>query len=122
MSVFATSCSLEATSIVERSEKALFPFSRHEVLLKRPIGGGYIKNPQTIGNHIRNRRLELKKSQREVAVLFGVHMSTVLHWEAGTKKPKAKHDAAITDFLGYEPECVAALQTPQTKLRQKALS
>lgn len=92
--------------IVERSEEPLLPFSQLEVVLKKPVGKGYVKNPQTIGNHIRNKRLERKLTQKGLADKLGVHHSSVLHWEAGTKEPNVKQLPLIIQFLGYEPVCL----------------
>jgi transcriptional regulator with XRE-family HTH domain len=81
----------------------LLPFSQLSTSVPKPYGQGYSKEPQTIGNHIRNRRLELKLTQKQAGDTIGVHHSTVLAWETGKKVPYAKHLAKIEQFLGYEP-------------------
>ena len=59
--------------------------------------------PQTIGDHIRKRRLGLKMLQREVADQLGVCVPSVFNWEANTSNPEIRYMPAIIDFLGYDP-------------------
>jgi transcriptional regulator with XRE-family HTH domain len=85
----------------------MFPFSQLDVSIKHPALVGYIENPQTFGNHIRNRRLELKLSQPKAAELLGVEFSTYRKWEWGIiANPLPKHREKIIEFLGYHPECL----------------
>lgn len=60
--------------------------------------------PETIGDHVRKRRLELGVSQKEVATRIGVTSFTVLNWEKRytTTIPVAVMPAIIA-FLGYDP-------------------
>jgi DNA-binding XRE family transcriptional regulator len=59
--------------------------------------------PQTVGDHIRKRRLGLKMLQREVAEQLGVEKTSVFNWEANTSAPEIRHMPAIIPFLGYNP-------------------
>lgn len=60
--------------------------------------------PQTLGEHIKKRRLSLKLYQREVAERLGVDTSTVLNWEKGlTVDPPIRLIPTILAFLGYNP-------------------
>ena len=59
--------------------------------------------PQTIGDHIRRRRLALKMLQRDVAETIGVDETTVFTWEANTANPEIRYMPAIIRFLGYNP-------------------
>jgi DNA-binding XRE family transcriptional regulator len=47
-------------------------------------------NPQTIGDHLRKRRLELKMLQREVASQIGVDTTSVFNWEANKARPEIR--------------------------------
>jgi DNA-binding transcriptional regulator YiaG len=85
----------------------MFPFSQLEVSINRETLVGYIANPQTFGNHIRNRRLKLKLSQPQAAELLGVEFSTLRKWEWDMiAHPLPKHCEKIIAFLGYHPECL----------------
>jgi len=59
--------------------------------------------PQTIGDHIRRRRLRLKMLQGEVAGQIGVDTTTVFNWEANTARPEIRYMPAVIAFLGYNP-------------------
>jgi len=70
------------------------------------IGNGYIENPQTIADHLRNRRLELGTTQAKVAKMLGVSEDTVTYWENERSKPQIQFFPKIIQFLGYNPSPV----------------
>ena len=57
----------------------------------------------TVGDHIRRKRLGLKMLQREVAERIGVGETSVFKWEANTSQPDLKYMPAVIRFLGYNP-------------------
>ena len=59
--------------------------------------------PQTLGDHIRKRRLILGLNQKVAGVRLGVTSQTVLHWEKGHTEPPIESMPAIIRFLGYDP-------------------
>ncbi len=59
--------------------------------------------PQTLGQHLRKRRLEQRLTQRQVANQRGINPWTVLSWEKGHTEPPVKSMPAILRFLGYNP-------------------
>jgi DNA-binding transcriptional regulator YiaG len=59
--------------------------------------------PQTIGDHIRRRRLAKKMLQQDVAKLKGVDKKCVVNWETNRSTPQVRYMAAIIDFLEYNP-------------------
>ena len=62
--------------------------------------------PQTLGDHIRRRRLVLSIAQEEAAARLGVNAWTVHNWETGATKPAIQFIPALTAFLGHDPEPV----------------
>jgi DNA-binding transcriptional regulator YiaG len=58
---------------------------------------------ETVGDHIRRRRLTLKLLQRQVAQQLGVNGATVTNWETNGAEPGVKYMPAIIRFLGYNP-------------------
>jgi transcriptional regulator with XRE-family HTH domain len=60
-------------------------------------------DPQTVGDHIRRRRLGLKMLQREVAEQIGVCEPSVFNWERNASSPEIRYMPAIIDFPGYDP-------------------
>jgi DNA-binding XRE family transcriptional regulator len=57
----------------------------------------------TVGDHIRRKRLDLKMLQREVAEQLGVCEPSLFNWEANTVSPGIECMPAIIRFLGYNP-------------------
>jgi transcriptional regulator with XRE-family HTH domain len=60
--------------------------------------------PQTVGEHIKKKRLELALTQEKAGQLLGVTALTILYWEHGVFQPAVKHFPAILAFLGYDPK------------------
>jgi transcriptional regulator with XRE-family HTH domain len=58
---------------------------------------------QTVGDHIRKRRLVLKMLQKDVAEQLGVDKTSVFNWEANTSPPETRYMPAIIEFLRYNP-------------------
>ncbi len=57
----------------------------------------------TLGDKIRNRRLELQLLQKEVAVIIGVTEDSITNWESNLCEPEVRYMPAIIKFLGYVP-------------------
>jgi DNA-binding transcriptional regulator YiaG len=61
------------------------------------------EQPETVGEHIRKRRMALKLKQSEVAERIGVTESCVWNWESNAAAPKIHYMEAVIEFLGYNP-------------------
>ena len=61
------------------------------------------REPVTLGDHIRRRRLELGLEQRELARQLGADEMTVCNWEKGRTFPSIRFLPRIVRFLGYVP-------------------
>ena len=59
--------------------------------------------PQTLGEHVRKRRLELTLTQKQAAERLGVNPWTVLNWEKDHTEPPIESMPAIIRFLDYVP-------------------
>ncbi|MHB1865659.1 MAG: helix-turn-helix domain-containing protein [Acidobacteriaceae bacterium] len=57
----------------------------------------------TLGDHIRARRIDLGLFQSQVAELIGVHPLTITNWEGNATVPAIRYIPAILNFLGYDP-------------------
>jgi len=57
----------------------------------------------TLGDHLRRRRLVLRLLQRHVAEQIGVTKATVHNWETNRSNPSFRDMPAIIRFLGYDP-------------------
>lgn len=58
---------------------------------------------ETLGDHLRRRRLTLKLIQRQVAKQIGVDASSIHNWETNLSKPSLPFMPAIVTLLGYNP-------------------
>lgn len=59
---------------------------------------------ETIGDHVRERRLELGLSQARAALAIGVSRDALARWEVRPVQPNVWLMPAIIDFLGYDPQ------------------
>ena len=59
---------------------------------------GYPANPETIGEHIRKKRIDLGLMQKEVAGIIGVTESSIWNWEHGMN-PGKRYMKRIEGFL-----------------------
>ena len=66
---------------------------------KKPKPRGFPEVPETLGDRIRRRRMELGLLQREVAGFIGVDESTVWNWEANRVHPSPRYLSRILEFL-----------------------
>jgi len=58
---------------------------------------------ETLGDHLRARRLKLGLLQKTTGQHIGVSEETILHWEKNQTEPIIKHYPKIMEFLGYCP-------------------
>ena len=70
-------------------------------------------NPQTLGEHIKRRRIDLGWTQKKVAEILHVTDDTITYWEVGRSKPRASYYCRIIQFLGYLPTEMSELTVNQ---------
>ena len=63
----------------------------------------YPKELNTLGDHIKAKRLDLGLFQKKVAKIIGVTTDTITNWEKNRNQPMYWHYPRITEFLGYCP-------------------
>jgi DNA-binding XRE family transcriptional regulator len=73
------------------------------LIVPKPLKETLNENPVTIGDQLRNRRLELRLFQSEVAIKIGVSEDTITFWENNKVEPLVKNYPKIIQFLGYFP-------------------
>ena len=78
-------------------------FGRITLHSQKPMDSAYPKNLVTIGDHIRKRRLDLKLTQKQVALMIGTNATTILGWETNSHSPVISFVPKIVKFLGYIP-------------------
>ncbi len=57
----------------------------------------------TLGDHLRQRRLDLGLLQKDVAAIVGADAKTVTNWERHRTAPDLRHLPALLTFLGSDP-------------------
>ena len=73
------------------------------------------KDPDTIGDYLKAKRLQDNKTQSFVASLFSVDVKTINNWEKNkTKTISAKYYPKIVEFLTYCP-----FEKPPTTFAEK---
>lgn len=77
-------------------------FNDYHKTIPKPIIG-YNESPTTLGGKIRNKRLELKLLQKDVALLIGVSEDAVTYWENNRNQPQIQYYPKLIEFLGYFP-------------------
>jgi transcriptional regulator with XRE-family HTH domain len=83
------------------------PFCHLELRAIRPLPARYPSQINSLGDHIRARRLDLKLLQKRAADQIGVHETTITGWESNATVPEVRYMPAIIQFLGYSPLPVA---------------
>jgi transcriptional regulator with XRE-family HTH domain len=88
---------------------ATLPFCEFRISVVRPFLSdadkqrlGYVDRPQTLGQHLRKRRLDLRLRQEDAASRLGVKLHTYDRWEHG-EDPRPSRWPAIFQFLEYSP-------------------
>jgi transcriptional regulator with XRE-family HTH domain len=79
------------------------PCCRWTLKAKRPLHSAYPKEINTLGDHIRKRRLDMGLRQRDVARQIGVNKDTIYNWEMNRTEPEVRLIPGIIKFLGYAP-------------------
>lgn len=64
---------------------------------------GFSENPQTLGEHLKKRRIERGLRQRDAAGVLGVSVDTYSGWETDRVRPHAASWRAVIGLLGYDP-------------------
>lgn len=79
------------------------PFCHAELRAPKPKSEQHPKEINTLGDHIRTRRLNLRLIQRQLAEQIGVSGATITNWERNESIPVIRYMPAIIRFLGYDP-------------------
>jgi DNA-binding transcriptional regulator YiaG len=65
----------------------------------------YPAAPKTLGEFLRQKRVDLGLSQRKLAETLGIGITdtAVEKWEKNQNHPTAAHRSRIIEFLGFDP-------------------
>jgi len=81
----------------------------------------YPKELNTLGDHLRKKRLDLGLTQGEVAKRFHVHATTVRYWETNRVAPGLRVMPWIIHFLGYALYKLEQPFSERLRVRRQAL-
>jgi DNA-binding XRE family transcriptional regulator len=81
----------------------VLPFSKVQKTLQKPLKVNDRGTVETVGDHLRLKRLQLGLFQKDVAALIGVSEDTVTYWERNRTVPLIRYMPNIIAFLGYNP-------------------
>jgi transcriptional regulator with XRE-family HTH domain len=101
----------EEDGVKQSKTTVMYRFSQPDhpmpLVLPQSYGSGRVvripTQPQTVGDHIRRRRLALHLLQRDVAEQVGVDKTSIFNWESNTAEPEVRFMPAVIRFLGYNP-------------------
>jgi transcriptional regulator with XRE-family HTH domain len=79
------------------------PFCHAELRAPKPKPTAYPRTINTLGDHIRARRLDLNLLQKHVGERIGVDALTITNWECNATAPAIRYIPAILSFLDYDP-------------------
>lgn len=81
----------------------VLPFWKKTISVVNSCIPANLLNPQTVGDHIRRRRLSLSMKQEDVGKVIGVSTDCITYWENNRSKPMVHQMPQIIKFLGYNP-------------------
>ncbi|WP_394354970.1 helix-turn-helix domain-containing protein [Psychroserpens luteus] len=68
-----------------------------------PLPKGYPSIPVTIGDYLKQYRIDNSYTAFEVSLELDVYESTIHKWEGGNSKPTPNNIIKIIEFMGYNP-------------------
>ena len=85
------------------TDRVSFPFDNFSFSALKPLNPAYPAKLETVGDHLRKRRLDLGLWQKQVAEQIGVTTCTITNWELNRTEPEIRYYPPIIDFLSYVP-------------------
>ena len=79
------------------------PFYYLTLRATKPRNPAYPEHMESLGDHLRQRRLDLRMHQKDVARIVNVSTSTVTNWEKNRTTPRLHFLPKIYEFLGGNP-------------------
>lgn len=83
----------------------------------KPPSPGYPLQPQTLGEHLKKRRLDVGLRQKDLARRLETSLFNIWNWQRNVTGPSLRFLPRITSFLGYAP-----LDTSDLTLGQQILT
>ena len=87
----------------DRASTLALPICHLTLKSQRALPKGYPRDLNTLGDHIRKKRLDLGLTQKDAAREIGVDDVTLRHWENHQTSPQTYLIPRIVSFLSYLP-------------------
>ena len=88
----------------KRPHTVVLPFCHLTLQARKPVyREKYPDILRTWGDHIKNRRLDLKLTKRQLSVRLNVSDLTIYLWEKNRVEPSLAQIPRIIEFLGQDP-------------------
>lgn len=92
--------------------KRILKASRSHFLPIRHRGVSVPRDPKTLGEHLKRRRVQLGQKQAEAARILGISTVSLSRWELDKGFPSWGYQQAVIDYLGYDPFKDFGIQDP----------
>jgi len=96
----------------------VLPFCRLTLNAAKPKDACYPSGLNTLGDHLRARRLNLGLFQKDVASRIICTVDTITNWELNRCQPEIQYIPRIIEFLGYDPIDVGQNEPIGQRLRK----
>ena len=103
--------------LIGRSHTLMLPFCHLTLKAPKPLNSDYPLQIESLGDHIKRRRLDLKIFQKDVAKRICVDETTIWFWENNRVEPSISFIPKIIGFLGYIP-----FKTKHSSLGEKIIA
>ncbi|WP_299059159.1 helix-turn-helix transcriptional regulator [uncultured Polaribacter sp.] len=77
---------------------------------------GYNINPVTIGDYLKQYRLQNGYTTFELSLELDVYQTTIYKWENNESNPKGKNLNKLIEFMGYDPRIHKPINTKYYEL------
>lgn len=111
--------------VFQNTYHAALPFCHYDIRVPESRLNGFIlrkkglvRQPGTLGEHLRNRRLALGLRQKDAAERLGTIREVYERWERDARQPVVSEWPGILSLLGYYPFPVVTLADLVLKARR----
>jgi DNA-binding XRE family transcriptional regulator len=82
---------------------------------------GYPASPETLGDHLKKKRLDLGLNKKQAGQEIGVDETTVYNWENSRTVPALRLMPSLGRFIGYAPYAPAHSLPERLKARRQSI-
>lgn len=87
----------------KQQQKVVCHLAKSSVTVEKPKPLDYPTVLNTIGDHIKKRRFDLRLTHKKLAKIIGIFPSTLINWEKNHSDIEVRFIPKVIEFLGYNP-------------------